>query len=98
MVELPDGLWLGAWDKESFDVYVAAAVAAEREACVQMTITHCPHCGKFIEPEKVKPDGCVCDEKEWSSAKIRPVCDKFVADGAFSNCGNCEHDRECHKA
>ena len=30
MVETPAG-WLGAWDRQAFDAYVSAAVAAERE-------------------------------------------------------------------
>lgn len=31
MVTLPNGRWLGAWDRDAFDAYVAGRVAAERE-------------------------------------------------------------------
>ena len=30
MIETPAG-WIGAWDRQAFDAYVSAAVAAERE-------------------------------------------------------------------
>lgn len=40
MVEMDGGLWLGAWEREAFDVYVAAqverAVDAARERCAMI--------------------------------------------------------------
>ncbi len=36
MVELPSWRWIGAWDREAFDEYAAAAVAAERERCADL--------------------------------------------------------------
>jgi hypothetical protein len=48
------------------------------------------------------PEGCVCGDDGWNPP-IPPVCGEFVphcdsstcpADG---NCGNCEHDKACHK-
>ena len=36
MVNLPGGEWLGAWDRSSFDTYIAQAVAAERERCAKL--------------------------------------------------------------
>jgi hypothetical protein len=36
MVELPNGMWLGAWDKEAFDAYGLACRAAAMEECAAL--------------------------------------------------------------
>ena len=41
------------------------------------------------------PDGCECDGPWWS--KPSPICDEYVPDILIpGQCGNCEHDRNCH--
>lgn len=63
----------------------------------KMSITHCPHCGERREQEVKRPDGCICDAKEWSDPyNLPPVCDKFEADYIGGNCTRCEHDYGCH--
>lgn len=59
-------------------------------------ITHCPHCGKQLEPEVKRPNGCVCKSEEWADPyNLPPVCDGFEGD-TKQICNRCEHDYECH--
>lgn len=63
----------------------------------EMNLTHCPHCGKQLEPEINRPAGCICDAGEWNDPRnLPPVCDKFDADHVGRNCNRCEHDYGCH--
>lgn len=71
---------------------------------------YCLHC--FLPEEECCvhqfvefPDKCVCDKGEWLSFKdepfeVTPICQKYdgikLKSGEWSNCQNCEHDKECH--
>lgn len=45
-----------------------------------------------------KPEGCICNEKEWGTPVLPPVCKKYYHNpDANGNCRMCEHDYECHQ-
>ena len=46
--------------------------------------------------EITRPEGCVCDEREWGTTELPPICKEFILDSVSGNCNRCEHDKECH--
>lgn len=62
-----------------------------------MNHTHCPHCGKPLEQEAKRPQGCCCDTGEWDNPfDIPPVCAEFQGADTALRCTRCEHDFGCH--
>ena len=58
-----------------------------------------PHCNTCsCGPEIEQPEGCVCDVKTWMprASRLPPICGAHVGN-RIANCGQCEHDYECHK-
>lgn len=48
--------------------------------------------------EATRPEGCVCDAREWSGGEIAPICRHYEpANPGDTRCGWCEHDEACHE-